>query len=917
MPDHPDNVEFDHEAETTDSPLIQSREDDDAPVIPSSPAPQKIGRYKILRVIGEGGMGTVYEAEQEAPRRTVALKVIRSGAISTSLLSRFEHEAQILGKLDHTGIATIYEAGTFDSGAGLQPYFAMELIQGKTLTEYANYNKLGTSERLQLLSHIADALQHAHQKGVIHRDIKPGNILVTDEGQPKILDFGVARATDSDIQVTTIQTDIGQLIGTLPYMSPEQAAGNPDDLDTRSDVYALGVVAYELIAGRLPLDLTRKMIHEAVRMIHEDDPIPLSSINRMMRGDIEIIIEKALRKDKTLRYQSASEFASDIRHFLNDEPIIARRPSTLYQLKKFTKRNKAIVCGIGMVIVVLMIATGVSIRFAVREVDQRKIAQENQKLAEQHEADAVRANELAQQRANDLEQVVSFQENMLGSINPEEMGLVLFAEVRKRVGDTWRNRNISEEELNSKFDSFSNSLLAVNSTDYAHFVLDENILHPASEAIEQQFLSQPLIEAALRNSIGSTYLNIGLYTAAERELKRAYQLSSEILGDEHPDTLRYIDTLGMVFQNQGRLDQAEPLFTQTLDTRNRLFGPEHPDTLTSMHHIATQYWHQGHYENAEEMFVKTLELRRRELGEEHSDTLDTMNNLAVLYYDQNRFAQAETLLVDVLRIRQQSLGEEHPSTLDSMNNLAILYQDQGRREEAESLYVNSLNIFERKFGREHPFTLTSMNNLATLYRNQERYDEAELLFVETLELKRRILGNDHVDTIICLDNLGMLYQSLARYDEALTMLSESLAAFKRVMGEEHPDTLISMHSMCVLLRTMGRFRESEVLYRETIQSCEEVLGEDHRYTLWSMYGLSVALLGQEKFLEAETVARDCYQRNLAKYGPEHTETLDAINVCLAIYTAWHEAEPDQGHSEKVEYWRDKLPRNNPPEETGD
>jgi serine/threonine protein kinase len=255
---------------------------------------ERIGSYRIIGVLGKGGMGMVYLAEQERPKRLVALKIIRPGVASTKLIRRFEQEAQLLGRLQHPGIAQIHEAGTADSGEGAQPYFVMEYVRGLPLLEYAAANDLGTSDRLRLIIALCDAVEHAHRRGIIHRDLKPGNVLVTEDGQPKILDFGVARAIDSDTQVTTIQTDIGQLIGTIPYMSPEQTTGNPDELDTRSDVYALGIVGYQLLAGRLPYDLEGKMIHEAVRVIQETDPAPLSSVNRVFRGDIETIFAKAL-----------------------------------------------------------------------------------------------------------------------------------------------------------------------------------------------------------------------------------------------------------------------------------------------------------------------------------------------------------------------------------------------------------------------------------------------------------------------------------------------------------------------------------------------------------------------------------------------------------------------------------------------
>ena len=333
-----------------------------------------VGRFHIKNKIGSGGMGTVYEAEQDHPRRSVALKLIRPGIAQQELLRRFEHEAEVLGRLQHPGIAQIFEAGMADTGSGPQPFFAMELVDGLPLSEYAAAQKLAVRARLELFIKVCAAVEHAHQKGVIHRDLKPANILVTEDGQPKILDFGVARATDADIQTTTLQTDIGQLLGTIPYMSPEQASGDPRELDTRSDVYALGVVLYELLAGCLPHDLARKMVHEAVRIIREDDPTPLSSVNRALHGDVETVVAKALEKDKTRRYQSASDLAGDIGRYLADEPIIARPASALYQLRKFAKRNKALVGGAAAVFVVLVagiIGIGIALRL---EAKQRRLA---------------------------------------------------------------------------------------------------------------------------------------------------------------------------------------------------------------------------------------------------------------------------------------------------------------------------------------------------------------------------------------------------------------------------------------------------------------------------------------------------------------------------------------------------------------
>ncbi len=319
------------------------------------PPTGKIGHYKISRVLGAGGMGAVYVGEQDRPRRTVALKVIRPGYRSQQVLKRMEHEAELLGRLHHPGIAQIYEAGTADAwGQGPQPFFAMELVDGPPITEYANGRQLGPRDRLKLMAGVCDAVQHAHQRGVIHRDIKPGNILVGADGQPKVLDFGVARATNNDLYMTTLQTSVGQMIGTLPYMSPEQVAADPDQIDTRTDVYALGVVIYELLTGRLPHDLKNRPIPEAARMIRDETPARLGAVRRDLRGEIEVIVARAMEKDKSRRYGSAAELAADIRRYLAGEPIWAKRDSGFYVVRKTLLRNKGVAALVGVVVLLVV-----------------------------------------------------------------------------------------------------------------------------------------------------------------------------------------------------------------------------------------------------------------------------------------------------------------------------------------------------------------------------------------------------------------------------------------------------------------------------------------------------------------------------------------------------------------------------------
>jgi WD40 repeat protein len=380
--------------------------------------PRQLGRYALQRVIGRGGMGVVYEAEQQDPNRRVALKVIRPGRVHGAL-SRFRQEAQVLGQLQHPGIAQIYEAGAADEGEGGQPYFAMELIDGKPLLEYADSTLLGPRERLELLAQICDAVHHAHLRGVIHRDLKPANILVTDIatgtratsssgttrstlGRPKILDFGVARLTDADIQTVTVQTSVGELVGTVPYMSPEQAAGDPAGIDIRSDVYALGVTGYELLTGRLPYEVGGKLIHEAVRVIREHDATRLGTVDRVYRGDVEIIFAKALEKEPERRYQSAEALAEDIRRHLGDEPIVARPASAFYQVRKFARRNRALTTGVAIAFVAMFTAMIVSLWQTGIAREQRGLADERAIAAEQSAWEAYRSAIAAAGTAIDL-----------------------------------------------------------------------------------------------------------------------------------------------------------------------------------------------------------------------------------------------------------------------------------------------------------------------------------------------------------------------------------------------------------------------------------------------------------------------------------------------------------------------------------
>jgi len=675
----------------------------------------RIGRYRIVRLLGEGGMGAVYEAEQEQPKRIVALKVIKSSLASPSLLRRFEQESEALARLHHPGIAQVYEAGTADSGTGVQPFFAMEFIAGgQPLTQHADAHHLNTRHRLELMAEVCDAVHHAHQRGIIHRDLKPANILVDEHGRPKILDFGVARVTDSDTQATR-QTDLGQLIGTLAYMSPEQALADPLDLDTRSDVYALGVILYELLAGKLPYTLSNKL-HEAISTIREQDPAPLSSVSRTYRGDIETVVAKALEKDKARRYASAAGLAADIRRYLKDEPIVARPASASYQLYKFARRNRALVAGVAAVFVVLVLGVVVSTWEAMR---------------------ARNAERQANSEAATAKAVSSFLEN----------DLLAQASANNQAGPAAK----PDPDLKVR-----------------------TALDRAAERIAGKFDQQPEVEASIRDTIGKTYTDLGVYPEAEKQLERALELRRRVLGPEHPDTLRCITDLAWVYSREGKFAQAEALAKESLEIRRRVLGPEHPDTLSSMNRLVGVYERGGKYAQAEPLAKQTLEIERRALGPEHGSTLASMNSLAAVYYEEGKYAQAEALFSEAAEMRRRVLGPEHPDTLRSMSNLALAYEAEGKYAQAEALLSQTLEIKRRVLGPEHPDTLWTMASLGRLYMSEGKYAQAEALLSRGLDIQRRVLGPLHYDTLTSLENLAGALSHEGRYGEAEKLYQEAI-----------------------------------------------------------------------------------------------------------------------------------------------
>jgi serine/threonine protein kinase/Tfp pilus assembly protein PilF len=757
----------------------------------------QIGRYKLLSVLGEGGMGIVYQAEQKHPiRRQVALKVIKPGMDSKRVITRFEAERQALALLDHPNIAHVYDAGTTESG---RPYFVMEYVKGLSITEHCDHYKLTIEDRLNLFRQVCHAVHHAHQKGIIHRDIKPSNILVSlqeDQALPKIIDFGVAKALAQPLTERTLVTEQGQLFGTPEYMSPEQADMANEDIDTRSDIYSLGVLLYVLLTGVLPFDsatFREGGIEHIRQVIRETDPktpstrltglgeeaqkvaqsrrTEVATLARCLHKELEWIPLKAMRKERAERYRSASEFADDIENYLNGAPLIAGPESTMYQIKKFVKRKRALVTGIAAVFVVLIAGVVVSTLFAIK---------------------AERARAEAQLISDFLEN------DVLGSAS------------EARVGEA--------------------------TVSY--------ILNAASKKLEDKFKDRPLIEASIRHKLGWTYRTIGESEKAEQHFLRAIEIYQQHHGEEHPDTLRASSNIGWVYEDQGRYHDMERLWAKNLQISQRVSGVE--QQVGTMNALAVTFYYLGRYKEAESLFDKILQTLQREGGEENVPNLPnwkcnlarvytaqgrydeaaqlfhrTMEaagwdvnlryttELANMYRDQGQYGKAESLFDKTLESLRQVKGDEHILTLLCMYGLVRLYVDQDRYEEAKVLFSEALQIARRLLREDHPLTLGLVNAYAVLYTKQKQYDQAETFFDEALKGRQRELGDDHPDTLESKNDLAVLYKEQARYDKAESMLLESLEGRRKVLGEEHPDTLVSLNNLIELYEAWGKPEKAE------------------------------------------------------------------------------------------------------------
>jgi serine/threonine protein kinase len=794
----------------------------------ASVSTKSLGPYRLLQKLGEGGMGQIWLAEQTVPvRRMVALKLIKGGMYDESALRRFQSERQSLAIMDHPAIAKVFDAGATPDG---QPYFAMEYVPGVTITEFCDRKKLKIRERLELFIRACEGVQHAHQKAIIHRDLKPANILVVEvdgKPMPRIIDFGLAKSVTPFLSGESLNTQIGGFVGTPGYMSPEQADPAVQDVDTRADVYSLGVILYELLTGFLPFDTSgwkKLRLDEVLRHLREDDPpkpstkissardtsAPKAEARGMqpaqlvgeLRGDLDWIAMKALDKDRNRRYGTPSEIVEDIRRYLNNEPIVARPATAGYRLRKYVRRHSLAVAAAA---VLFLLLSGFAV---LQAVQLRRITRERD-----------RANRIA-----------GFMTAMFKVSNPSE--------------------------------SRGNSITA------------REILDKSSKDIETGLSQDPELQAQMMDTMGTVYRNLGLYAPSEALLSRSLDIKRARLGPNDPGTLATADGLASTLWNEGRLAEAEKLLLTTIESQRRLLGAEHPDTLKSMHDLGIVLHNQGRDVEAEKLDRQIVEIERRVLGPEHPETLTTISDLAFVLRDEGgHYAEAEKLNREVLDARRRTLGPDHPETLRSIANLAFILQTEGGHDaEAEGLLRGVLETQRRILGPEHPDTLRTIGTLAILLNRSGKRAAAEQLLRDLLEIQRRTLGPSHAATLNTMSNLAATLIQEKKLPEAEQLGRQTLALQQEKLGTEHRETLRTMLNLGATLQEEGKLADAEKMERQSLEVARKVLPPLNSIVPLLLYNLSTVLDKQGHREESEKLLREAIEGAKRALGPNDPNT---------------------------------------------
>jgi serine/threonine-protein kinase len=786
---------------------------------------QRIGPYRLARLIGRGGMGAVYEAardDQEFEQR-VALKLIRRGMESEFVRARFLRERQILAALDHPHIARLFDGGATADG---RPYFVMEFVAGEPITEYCRRRELALNEKLNLFRDVCAAVQHAHQNLVVHRDLKPNNILVTADGTPKLLDFGIAKLLTPGPGEAITRTETAVRLMTPEYASPEQVRGGA--ITTATDVYALGVVLYELLTGRRPYQFETYAPLEIERAICETEAARPSEavgqslkLGRQLAGDLDNIVMMALRKEAARRYPSVEQFAEDLRRYLAGLPVTARPDTFTYRAGKFVRRHRLGVAAITLVLLSMLggiLATTYAARQARAERD--------------------RANQAAATAQAVTQSFVSVFE---------------FADPGKSRGNA-----ITAREL----------------------------LDQGAEKVVRDLKDQPAVQAKLMDTIGGLYQSIGMYDRAQSLLEDALKLRRQTLGAEHADVAESLHHLATLAFGKGDYTGSETQYREALALRRKLLGTNHPDMAESMVGLGRSLLERGNYTEAEPLLREALALRRQRLGPEHKDVAESLNGLGRLLSKQGKFAEAADLYQQALAIHRKLYGAEHPLVAGSLNSLAAMLHELGDYNGAEPLFREALALNRKLLGAEHPEIAPSLANLASLLQDKREYEEAEQLYRQALALRRKLFGENHPNLAITMNNLATLLAAKGNYEECEALHRQALAIRRQHLGDDHPEVATSLHNIAILLYHKGAYSEAEQMQRQAIAIYQKSLKPEHWMIHRSRSHLGACLTKFKRYREAEEQLLAAYAGLKAARGEQYDLTRKTVSRLIELYEAW-------------------------------
>jgi serine/threonine protein kinase/Tfp pilus assembly protein PilF len=811
-------------------------------------------------------LGQVSVALDEELHREVALKEIQDRhADHPDSRARFLLEAEITGGLEHPGIVPVYGLGSYPDG---RPFYAMRFIRGDSLQNaIARYHQADRADRSsherslelrQLLGRfidVCDAIAYAHSRGVLHRDLKPGNVMLGPYGETLVVDWGLAkpkgvRATDGNeptaegtlrpvLSDSAPPTQAGTALGTPAYMPPEQAAGRLDELGPASDVYSLGATLYCLLTGKAPFE-GGEDVGEILRRVQAGNFPRPREVRRDVPAALEAVCLKAMALQPQERYAGPRALAADVERWLADEPVSAYREPWQMRARRWVGRHRTLVATTAATLLVATVSLSVATIF-LQKANADKEAALHQ--AKEQAAIAQAVNEF-------------LQKDLLGQA---DIGQQMVGPREQRDPD----------------------------------VKVRTLLDRAAQSIEGKFMEQPLTEAALRLTIGDAYRELGRYAESQQHVERSLQLRTAHLGADHPDTLVSKNGLAAVYYELGKYGLAEPLYQEVVQVRTAHLGANHPNTLNSKYNLAVLYLFQGEHGLAEPLFKEVLQAQMAHLGADHPDTLDTKYSLAMLYNEQGKYELAEPLYKEVLQEWAVKRGADHPHTLRGKNSLATLYHDQGKHDLAEPLYQEVLQAQIAKLGADHPHTLTTKDNLAGLYQAQGQYDLAERLYKEVLQAWTAKVGADHPDTLISKNNLATLYVRQSKYDPAEPLLKEVAQGLTAQLGADHPDTLSIKHNLAGLYFAQGKYGLAESLLKKVLPARTTKLGADHPQTLITMAALGFNLLRQKRYAEAEPILRDCLAIRDKKEADLWTtfDTRSILGEALAGQKKFAEAEP--------------------------